>query len=221
MPMRSTLERSLVTIQDDLLRLASMVDQAITLSTQALMERNRDLATSVSANDALLNRTRFAIEESCYRLLATQQLVATSLRVIVGTVSVATNLERIGDHAAGIARLTLRMVDSPPLRPLTVLPQMSETARIMVREAVDAFLKHDIALAEQVISRDQTIDQLHRHAYDELIACMMRDSTTVERATLLLWVSHNYERIGDRATNICERAIYVATGELKEYRSSP
>ena len=221
MPMRSTLERSLVTIQDDLLRLASMVDQAITLSTQALTERNRDLATSVSANDALLNRTRFAIEESCYRLLATQQLVATSLRVIVGTVSVATNLERIGDHAAGIARLTLRMIDSPPLRPLTVLPQMSETARIMVREAVDAFLKHDMVLAEQVISRDQTIDQLHRHAYDELIACMMRDSTTVERATLLLWVSHNYERIGDRATNICERAIYVATGELKEYRSSP
>jgi phosphate transport system protein len=221
MPMRSTLERSLVTIQDDLLRLASMVDQAITLSTQALMERNRDLATSVSANDVLLNQTRFATEERCYHLLATQQLVATNLRVIVGTVSVATNLERIGDHAAGIARLTLRMIDSPPLRPITMLPQMGETARIMVREAVDAFLKHDVALAEQVISRDRTIDQLHRHAYDELIACMMRDSTTVERATLLLWVSHNYERIGDRATNICERAIYVATGELKEYPSSP
>lgn len=219
MRVRSVLERSLVEIQDNLLRLASMADQAIVGSARALAEQSSALAAQVSADDAILNRMRFTIEEACYRLLATQQPAATTLRIIVGTVSVATNLERIGDHAAGVARLTMRLADSPPVKPMIELPHMAEIGRAMVRLSVDAFLKRDVALAEQVVARDQDIDQLHKHVYDDLVALMMREPGTIERATFLLWISHNYERIGDRAMNIAERAIYVATGDLKEYPS--
>lgn len=193
-----------------------MVTQAIANATRALVEQNSDLAHIVSANDAALNRLRFAIEEYCYNLLATQHPNARDLRIIVGAVSVATNLERMGDHAAGMARLTLRMIDRPLLRPLVDIPQMAESAQEMVRGAVGAFIARDVAAAEQVIARDADIDRLHARVYRELIGHMTRDPNTIERATFLLWVSHNLERIGDRATNICERAIYVATGQLRE-----
>jgi phosphate transport system protein len=217
MPIRQVFERSLEGIRDDLWRLSSMVDQAIVDSVKSLVDRNADLARQVSVNDSVLNDLRYTVEEQCYRVIATQQPNATDLRVLVGAVSVATNLERIADHAAGIARLTLRMVDQPLVKPLVDIPQMAEIDREMVKGAVDAFLRHDAILAEQIVTRDNEVDRLHNQVYQELINFMTKDPTTVERATFLLWVSHNLERIGDRATNICERAVYVATGELKEY----
>jgi phosphate transport system protein len=216
MPLRATLDRSLVSILDDLLRLSSMVDQAIVTSMRGLVERNRDLAAQVSNNDAELNEVRYTIEENCYKLIATQQPNATDLRLIVGAVSVATNLERIGDHAAGIARLTMRMIDQPLIKPLIDIPQMAEIGREMVKNGVRSFVDRDAKLAENVVHRDDDIDRLHAQVYRDLITFMTQDPSTVERATFLLWVSHNLERIGDRAINICERAIYVATGELKE-----
>ncbi len=218
MPIRTNLDRCLTEISDDLLRLASMADAALVQSVAALVERDADQAHQVSLNDSHLNKLRFKIEEVCYRLLATQQPNATNLRVIVGTVSVASNLERIGDHVAGIARLTLRMVDRPPLKPLVDIPQMAEIGRMMVKSSVKAFLDHNVALAEQVMERDKDIDLLHAHVYDDLLKIMVSDARAIERATFLLWVSHNLERIGDRATHISERAIYVATGQLKEYQ---
>jgi phosphate transport system protein len=217
MPIRQVFERSLEGIRDDLWRLSSMVDQAITDSIKSLVNRNADLARQVSVNDSVLNDLRYTVEEQCYRVIATQQPNATDLRVLVGAVSVATNLERIADHAAGIARLTLRMVDQPLVKALVDIPQMAEIDREMVKGAVDAFLRHDAVLAEQIVKRDDEVDRLHDQIYQELIGFMTKDPSTVERATFLLWVSHNLERIGDRATNICERAVYVATGELKEY----
>ena len=217
MPIRQVFDRSLEAIRDDLLRLSSMVDRSIADSIKALVDRNGDLARQVSANDATLNDVRYAVEERCYTLIATQQPNATDLRELVGAVSVATNLERIGDHAAGIARLTLRMIDQPLLKHLVDIPQMGEIGREMVKGAVDSFLSRDAALAEAIVRRDKQVDELHRRVYDELVGFMTKDPATIERATYLLWVSHNLERIGDRATNICERAIYVATGELKEF----
>ncbi len=217
MTIRATFERAIGNVCDDLLRLSSKVDQAIADSLVALTDRNADLARQISVNDAALNELRYAIEEECYRLIATQQPNATDLRVLVGSVSVATNLERIGDHAAGIARLTLRMVDQPLLKPLIDIPQMAEIGRDMVKKSVEAFVKRDAALALQVVARDKDVDRLHRQVYHDLVGVMTRDPSTVERATYLLWVSHNLERIGDRSTNICERAIYLVTGELKEF----
>src|SRR5258707_5519225 len=216
MPTRVIFDRSLTGIRDDLLRLTSMTDRSIADSIKALVERNEDLARQVSVNDSALNDLRYTIEEHCYPLIATQQPNATDLRDVVGSLSIATKLDRIGDHAAGIARLTLRMVNQPLLLPLVNIPQMAELGREMVKGAVDAFLSHDAALAERIVARDKDVDVLHEQVYRELIGFMTKDSTTIERATYLLWVSHNLERIGDRATNICERAIYAATGELKE-----
>lgn len=218
MPTRVVFEKSLEGIRDDLLRLSSMATRSISDSMKALLDRNADLARQVSANDATLNEVRYAIEENCYTLIATQQPNATDLRNIVGAVSVATNLERIGDHAAGIARLTLRMIDQPLVKPLVDIPQMAEIGREMVQGAVDAFLSHDTALAERIVARDDDMDRLQDHIYRELLEIMTNDKSTIERATYLLWVSHNLERIGDRAENICERAIYATTGELKEFQ---
>jgi phosphate transport system protein len=218
MPTRVVFEKSLEGIRDDLLRLSSMATRSISDSMKALIDRNADLARQVSANDAALNEVRFTIEENCYTLIATQQPNATDLRNIVGAVSVATNLERIGDHAAGIARLTLRMIDQPLLKPLVDIPQMAEIGREMVQGAVDAFLAHDAELAERIVKRDDDVDRLQDHVYRELLEIMTNDKSTIERATYLLWVSHNLERIGDRAENICERAIYATTGELKEFQ---
>src|SRR5450432_2210893 len=201
MPTRVIFDRSLTGIRDDLLRLVSMADRSIADSIKALVDRNEDLARQVSVNDAALNDLRYTIEEHCYTLIATQQPNATDLRNIVGAVSVATNLERIGDHAAGIARLTLRMVDQPLLKPLVDIPQMAEIGREMVKGAVDAFLAHDAVLAEKIVARDDDVDRLQDEVYRELLDIMTKDQSTIERATYLLWVSHNLERIGDRAEN--------------------
>ena len=131
-------------------------------------------------------------------------------------VSVATNLERMGDHAAGIARLTLRLCDQPMLSTSLKIPEEADIARHMMRGALDAYLKRDVPLAEQVAQQDKLINRLHERIYRELLDEMMRDPTAIERATFLLWISHGLERIGDRSKNICERAIYLATGQLVE-----
>ncbi len=221
MPTRPMFDRSLGDIRDDLLRLSSMVDCAIVDSIRALNERNADLARRTSINDEKLNAVRYALEERCYSVIATQQPAGQDLRAIVAAVSVATNLERMGDHAAGISRLVLRMCDQPLLKPLVDIPQMAEIARDMMRLSLDAYLKRDVALAERVVAQDEQINRLHEQVYQELLGYMMRDSHTIERATFLLWVSHNLERIGDRSKNICERAIYLVTGELKEFSGHP
>ncbi len=221
MPGRPNFDRSLNEIRDDLLRLSSMVDSAIVNSVRALSERNRELAQQVSNDDDLLNGVRYALEERSYSVIATQQPTGPDLRAIVGAVSVATNLERMGDHAAGIARLTLRMCDQPLLKPLVDIPEMAEIVRKMVRGSVDSYLSRDIAMAESVVAQDERVNKLNEQVYRELLGYMMRDAATIERATYLLWVSHNLERIGDRAKNICERAIYLVTGELKEFSGHP
>lgn len=217
MPPRPVLERSLVDIRDNVLRLASMADQAIANAVRALVERDGTLAATVSQNDAQLNTLRFAVEELSYQLIATQQPNSTDLRLLVGAVSVVTNLERIGDHAAGVARLALRFIERPLPKPLVDIPEMALITREMVREAVNAFFARDVALAERVIARDKDVDALQSRVYRDLVAIMTANTNLIEVCTYLLWVSHNLERIGDRATNICERAIYVTTGELKEY----
>lgn len=214
---RGHFDRSLADLRDDLLRLSSMADKAISESVRALNERNSELAQQISVQDTQLNELRYAIEEQAYVLIATQQPAATDMRLLVGTVSVATNLERMGDHAAGIARLALRMIDQPPLKVLVDIPQMAEIGREMLKNAVTSFVNRDAELAERTVERDREMDRLHQHVCTDLIQYMVADSSTIERATFLLWVSHNLERVGDRATNICERSYYLVTGHLKEF----
>jgi phosphate transport system protein len=217
MPARPTFDRHLGEIRDDILRLSSMADLAIKTAVTALSERNCDLARRISADDEHLNAIRYSLEEKAYSAIATQQPAGHDLRYIVASISIATNLERIGDHAAGIARLVLRMCDQPLLKPLVDIPQMAEIARTMVKDSVKAYLQQDVKLAETVVARDIMVNELHQRVFNDLLAYMTRDPGTVERGTYLLWVSHGLERIGDRAKNICERAIYLTTGELKEF----
>jgi phosphate transport system protein len=215
--MRPVLDRQLMEVRDSLVRLSSMTAQAIQQGIKAFVGRDVALAKSVIADDKAVNALRFSIEEVCYRLIALQQPNATNLRIIVGSVSVATNLERIADHAAGVARLGWRLAELPPLPTSTAISQMANISEWMVRNAVTCFVQQNITLVESVVARDKEIDKIHEHFCKEVISRMQQSPDAVERGTFHLWASHNFERIGDRAMNICERAVYVVTGELREF----
>ncbi|MFQ3535847.1 MAG: phosphate signaling complex protein PhoU [Aggregatilineales bacterium] len=218
--LRSTFERQLKTLNNDLLRLAELVETQLVEAVRALQQRDFEAARRVEAFDATINRLRYEIEEQCYTLLALQQPNAGDLRRIVAAVSIATNLERMGDHAAGIARIALRAGALPTAVHMPLFADMARHAAENLAQAMIAFENNDAALARQIVQRDDEVDALHKRAYDYLIRTMTENSATVEYATLLLWVSHDIERFADRVSNICERIVYVTTGVLFEPRSS-
>ena len=211
---RSALDREQNQIKDDILRLGSMVETAIERSVVALKQRDGALAQQVIDDDKLINRMRFQIEEECLALIATQQPAASDLRATIAATHIAVELERMADHATGIAEITIRMLDQPLLKPLIDVPLMANIVREMTRGALDAFIRRDADLARQVAARDDEVDQLYQQIFRELLTYMIEDPKNISRATFLLWVAHNLERIGDRATNLCERAIFISTGEL-------
>jgi len=211
---RATFDRQLTALRDQVLALSNMVEQAIPLSMKALQRHDLSAARQVEQHDGQINTRRFEIEEQAYQLLALQQPNAKDLRLIVGAVSIVTNLERIGDHAAGIARLTIRLGAQPTVEPPIFFAEMASHAQWMVRNAMTAIVTGDLTLAKSVIDRDVTIDQLHQVVYARLIGAMTNDKALVEDATLLLWVSHNLERIGDRAVSIASRVSYLVNGDL-------
>ncbi len=211
---RKTLDEGLNALQNDLLRLASLVDQAIDRSMQALRQRDLTLAQKIIDGDAELNRLRYEVEESCLAVLATQQPAAGDLRAILAVEIIAVELERMGDHAEGIAKIVLRMGDEPPVAPLLEIPQMADICRRMLKQSLDTFLARDPEAARRVGEADDLIDNLYREFFDRLVAIMARDPAAVERGTYLLWIAHNLERIGDRITNIVERVIFMTTGQM-------
>lgn len=219
METRATFHQRLDVLGQDVLRLASMVDEAIERSVEALRNRDVALAHQVIVGDDAINALRFAIEEHAFTLIATQQPMARDLRTIVAAMTIATEIERMGDYAAGIARLVGRMADQPLLKPLIDIPHMSDICRQMLRASLDAYLQRSVELAQQVNDQDDQLDLLYNKIFRELLGLMIEDPTTAARATYLLWVAHNLERIGDRVTNICERVIYMATGHLMEFAS--
>jgi phosphate transport system protein len=217
METRGTFHHRLDELSQSILRLGSMADEAIEKSVEALRNRDTDLARRVIVGDDRINALRFSIEERCFALIATQQPMASDLRTIIAAMAIAVEVERMGDHAAGIARLVGRMADQPLLKPLIDIPRMAEVDRQMLRDSLDAYLRRDVELATQVNAQDDKIDSLYNQIFRELVSFMIEDPTTVTRATYLLWVAHNLERIGDRVTNICERVIYMVTGQLMEF----
>jgi phosphate transport system protein len=213
---RALFDRELTDLRDNILYLGGMVETAIEMSIQALREQDEDLARQVIAGDEEINDRRYDIEEQCVRLIATQQPAAGDLRAIVAAIHIVTELERMGDHASGIAELAIRLADQPHLKPLIDVPRMAEIDRGMIRASLDAYFKRDPALALETAKRDVEIDGLDDQVYRELLTYMLSDPTTITRATYLLWVTHNLERIADRVTNICERVIYMCTGKMEE-----
>jgi phosphate transport system protein len=211
---RKSLDEGLNALQNDLLRLASLVDQAIDRSMLALRQRDLGLAQKIIDGDAELNRLRYEVEESCLAILATQQPAAGDLRAILAVETIAVELERMGDHAEGIAKIVLRMGDEPPVAALVEIPQMAEICRRMLKQSLDTFLARDPEAARRVGEADDSIDALYRELFDRMVALMARDPSAVERGPYLLWSAHNLERIGDRITNIVERVIFMTTGQM-------
>jgi phosphate transport system protein len=214
--LRETFEDQLRELQDDLLAMGALVDRAIGRSIQALADRDIKLAQEIIDDDALINQAQREIEEKCLVLIATQQPMASDLRVIASVSSIATELERMGDHAEGIGKITLLVADQPLLKPLIDIPRMAEKGRSMLRRQLDAFMRRDIEMAKSSATGDEEVDALYDQIYRELLIFMMNDPRTISRATHLLWVAHNLERIADRTTNIGERVLFLVTGEVEE-----
>ncbi len=211
---RSTLDREMNKVNDDILRLGSMVETAIDRAVNALKQRDVKMAQQVIDDDQIINKMRFQIEEECLELIATQQPAASDLRATIAATHVAVELERMADHCTGIAEITIRMQDQPLLKPLIDVPLMATISKEMTHGALDAFVKRDAELAKEIVKRDDEVDQLYQQIFRELLTYMLEDPKNISRATYLLWVAHNLERIGDRATNLCERAIFISTGKL-------
>jgi phosphate transport system protein len=214
--LRATFDREYAAIVDDILKLGSLLDQAIEQALESLQRRDQILAQQVIDEDEAINHLRFKIEEACLTLIATQQPAARDLRGIVASMNIVVDMERMGDHAAGIAKTVIRMGDEPLLKPLIDIPRMVQTAREMLRMSLDAYVRHDPEAAKAVVPMDDEMDMLYRAIFDELVEIMAHKPDGVERATYLLWCAHNLERIGDRVTNIAERVIFMTTGDMQE-----
>ena len=214
--LRETFEDQLRELQDELLAMGALVDRAIERSIQALADRDVKLAQEIVDDDALINQAQREIEERCLVLIATQQPMASDLRVIASVSSIATELERMGDHAEGIGKITLLMADRPLLKPLIDIPRMAKKGRSMLRQQLEAFVRRDVEMARNSATGDEEVDALYDQIYRELLIFMMNDPRTISRATHLLWVAHNLERIADRTTNIGERVIFLVTGQVEE-----
>ncbi|MPZ49746.1 MAG: phosphate signaling complex protein PhoU [Dehalococcoidia bacterium] len=217
---RTHMEQQLDEIQGDMLVLAGMVETAISRAIEALRDRDLPLARSVIADDMKINRRRYDTEEKCIELIATQQPLAGDLRVIVAVLHIIVDLERMGDHAEGIAKIAIILADDPPLKPYIDIPRMAEAGAEMLRDSLQAFRDRDVALARAVCDRDDYVDALYDQIYRELLIIMLNDPKTIERATHLTWVAHNLERIADRVTNICERVVYLVEGKIEELNVS-
>jgi|APFre7841882724_1041349.scaffolds.fasta_scaffold10070_4 phosphate transport system protein len=213
---RATYDREFSEIQEDIIRLGSLVEQAIDRSIECLDKRDQGLAHQIIAEDEVINDMRFQLEEECLRLIARQQPAAGDLRAVLSALSIVPEMERMADHASGIAKTVLRMGDEPLVTPLIDIPRMALTVREMLRDSLKAFVQRDAEAAKAIALRDNEVDLLYKAVFDELIGIMARDPNTATRATYLLWCGHNLERIGDRVTNIAERIVFMTTGNMKE-----
>ena len=217
---RARFTSELRAIQDDVVSLGRMVGVAIDQSVEALKGRDTDWARMVIHNDIAINARRFAIEERCMKLLATQAPLAVDLRFIASALNIITDLERMGDHAEGICKINIMLGEEPLVKPLIDIPRMAAKANNMLSRSLEALVARDVEKAKAVSHEDDEVDALHDQVVRELISFMIEDPRTIQRALYLTWVSHNLERIADRVTNICERVVYIVTGEMEEINAS-
>jgi phosphate transport system protein len=213
---RETFDRELQRLQDEILALGSMVENALTESVEILKRRDMEGSRRLIAQDRVINEKRFAIEADTLVAIATQQPMASDLRILAAILVLSTELERIGDYAKGIARINLMIGEGPLLKPLIDVPRMAEKARDMLHQSLDAFIRQDVALARALPAEDEEVDALYNQVYRELMTFIMSDPRHIDQANYLLWVAHNLERAADRVTNICERVIFTVTGKMAE-----
>lgn len=216
MSARTNFDQQLQELNDQVVTMASMVDKAIARSLEALRLQNVALADEVQRSDNAINRLHRAGEEHAITLIALQGPVGVDVRRIASSISIFSNLERMGDYAAGIARIVVEGSQESLLKPLVDIPRMGVIAREMLDAAILAYINNDADSARVIAARDDELDDLYDAIVGELMDFMVNDPATIERATHLLWVAHNLERIGDRVTNICERVVFITTGDYEE-----
>ena len=212
---REDFEKNLKGVEDDVVQLSNMVEKAIFKSIEALKERDISASQKVVDDDDVIDEEQQAIEDRCIDLIALEAPMAGDLRVLIAAMMVANELERMGDYAEGIAKISLSMGNLPPLKPLIDIPRMADKSVDMLRRSTQAFVNRDVESATAVILDDDEVDDIYEQVYRELLTYMTADPSTVQRATYLLWVAHDLERVADRTTNIAERVIYLVTGETK------
>lgn len=218
--LRKTFENEIRQVKDDVLLLGSMVEQAILNSVDSLKKRDIKAAQQILDDDKLINQKRFEIENKLMILIATQQPMAHDLRLLASCMEIISELERMGDYAKGIANINLRMSDQPLLKPLIDVPRMAQKGVDMLHRALTAFVNEDVETAKKLPVEDDEVDALYNQVYRELMTFVISDPKSIERANWLLWVAHNLERVADRVTNICERTVFIVTGEMTEIKST-
>jgi phosphate transport system protein len=217
---RKTFENELQEVKDEILVLGSMVEQAILDSVDALKKRDIEAAHGILKADREINKKRFELENKLMILIATQQPMAHDLRLLASSMEIISELERMGDYAKGIANINIRMGDQPLLKPLIDVPRMAQKDVDMLHRALTAFVEEDVEAAKAIPKEDDEVDALYNQVYRELMTYVISDPKAIERANWLLWVAHNLERVADRVTNICERTVFIVTGELVEINAS-
>jgi phosphate transport system protein len=213
---RKVFDQELNRLQDEVLALGSMVEEALVRSVETLKQRDFDGSRQLIAGDRVINERRFAIEDDAITLIATQQPMASDMRLLAAILEIVTELERMGDYAKGIARINLMIGEQPLIKPLIDLPVMAQKARDMLHAALAAFVQRDVQAARSIPKRDEEVDALYNQVYRELISFILEDPHVIEQANHLMWAAHNLERTADRVTNLCERVVYTVTGELAE-----
>ena len=211
---RADFDRNLKLLQEELLLLGGLVEKAIVDSIEALKTRDIELSHKIVSQDDIIDQKTNQIEEKAIDLIATQQPIAIDLRTLMSVIHISVELERMGDYAEGIGKIGIMMGNDPPVKPLVDIPKMATKSSDMLKRSLDALVKRDPALARKVCEDDDEVDNLYDVIYKDLIALMIDDPTTIQRATYLMWVAHDLERIADRATNIAERVIFLVTGQL-------
>ena len=211
---RADFEMNLTLVQEEIIQLSSMVEKAIYKSVDALKKRDVEASQQVIDEDDLIDLKQQALEECCIELIALESPIAGDLRILISAMMIANELERMGDYAEGIAKISVSMGNLPPLKPLIDIPRMAEKAVVMLRNSTQAFISRDVGLASNVVASDDEVDDLYNQVYRELLTYMLEEPGSIQRATYLLWVSHDLERVADRATNIAERVIYLVTGQM-------
>lgn len=212
--MRKVFEAQIDELLEELLAMGQMVSDSIARSITALAEQDVDLARQVIDFDDTINEAQHDIDERCLVLIATQQPMASDLRTILSVSNIAAELERMGDYTEGVAKLAIKLAGQPSLKPLIDIPRMAEKGRRMLMASLEAFARQDAEAAREIGAADDEVDALYDQVYRELLIFMMEDPHTITRATYLLWIAHNLERIADRTTNIAERVIFMDSGKI-------
>lgn len=213
-------QEELEALKERLLAMGGLAEERVRESVRGLTDRDIDHVEAVMVGDEPINDLHIEIDDRCFKLLALHQPMAADLRIIVAAVKINTDLERVGDLAVNIGEAGKRYLQHPPVKPLIDIPRMGEIAQVMLRDALDAFVRRDVVLAEAVLAEDDRLDALRTQIFRELITYMLEDPVTIEPSLDLILISRHLERIGDHATNIAEDVIFMVSARDVRHHAS-